>query len=402
MTPKIIAFSKAAFLISTLVLTPAAFAQETRNSPGHAIAMDASGKMHLAVGQDDDGLVVAMAPALDGTLYAAGTLSDGGFVARVNAQGECAGWLKLTAAARGIGVDAAGAVYVAGDGFLRKLDSALNPVYTVPLASAASALAVRPDGRVLVAQASHLATYSPEGQPLTAFDMGSGTGISGIAVSKSGVIFLTGSTTSSGLPEARDALNGPSDAFVTKMHADGVSAEWSVHVGGSGTDSGLAIAALLDGGVLLVGHSGSSDFPGVSPAQSLPDAQHGFIAQLDAGGKLIRSSFVGKPRREGAALDARGAMHPEAVTGGGPAVTVLPLGAGSLFGFTSVTINVVKGPPPPVYCYNCDSLFGSLLGNGFGQVLAVIGSAATGVYSTWFLANVGFNVLEGLLVLATL
>src|ERR1039457_381601 len=76
--------------------------------------------------------VLALAPGRNGTLYAAGTLGGGGFVARVNAQGERAGWLNLGSAARGIGLDAAGAVYVGGDGFLEKLDSTLNQIYTVP------------------------------------------------------------------------------------------------------------------------------------------------------------------------------------------------------------------------------------------------------------------------------
>jgi hypothetical protein len=144
--------SKALIVLSTLVLVLPAFTQEVASyTKGDAVTIDLAGNVNtggagpsisktggrqLALGQNKSDTVRAMAAGQDGSIYAAGKIGAAGFVARVNPQGERTGWLDLAGAARGIGVDAAGDVYVAGDGFLEKLDSALGSVYKVPLTTA--------------------------------------------------------------------------------------------------------------------------------------------------------------------------------------------------------------------------------------------------------------------------
>src|ERR1022692_2056650 len=116
--------SKTLLVVSMLVLALPAFTQEAATiTTGHAVAVDLGGNVYiggagpsvaktggwqLALGGSDDDAVLALAPGRNGTLYAAGTLGGGGFVARVNAQGERAGWLNLGSAARGIGLAWAG------------------------------------------------------------------------------------------------------------------------------------------------------------------------------------------------------------------------------------------------------------------------------------------------------
>src|ERR1035441_8405145 len=355
--------AKAVLVVLTLVLALPAVAQEVTTN--YAVAVDLGGNVYtgsagpsvsktggwqLALGGNDNDAVLALAPGRNGTLYAAGTLGGGGFVARINAQGERAGWLNLSGTPHAIGVDSAGVVYVAGDGYLEKLDAALNPVYKIPLAIPAAALAVRPDGTVLLAQASLLATYSPEGRPLTAFDLGHDTSISAIALSPSGAIYVTGSTTSSSLPAARDSLNPPSQAFVTKIAADGVSAEWSIHVGGSGADGGSAIAVHPDGGLVLVGYTGSFDFPGLGTGESLQGGQDAFIAQLDAEGKVVQSSFAGNTHLQAVAVDTQGRIHTAGMSAAASAAgrargrlasRITPADQGSV---TLVTAALLEGP----------------------------------------------------------
>src|ERR1700733_1394882 len=320
--------SRALIVLSTLVLALPAFTEEVVSyTKGSAVAIDKAGSVNtgatgpsisktggrqLALGQSKSDTVRAMAPGRDGSVYAAGKIGAAGFVARVNMQGERTGWLDLAGAARGIGVDAAGDVYVAGDGFLEKLASSLRSLYKVPLITPATALAVRPDGTVLLGQASRLAIYSPGGQPLATFDLGDGNTISGLALSASGALYLTGSTSSLSLPVARDALRGPSDAFVMKMAADATSAEWSIHLGGSAKDGGTALAVRPSGGLVVVGYTSSSDFPGLAAGESLHDDRKGFVAQLDAAGNLTAASYAdttGHDLPQAVTVDAQDKIH---------------------------------------------------------------------------------------------
>ncbi len=96
---------------------------------------------------------------------------------------------------------------------------------------------------------------------------------SGIALDRSGNIFVVGTTYSSDFPTLspyQNTLNGDRDVFVTKMDASGSSLIYSTFIGGSGTDEGYAIASdsngngkdeLPDGDVWVTGKSLSQDFP---------------------------------------------------------------------------------------------------------------------------------------------
>ena len=314
-------------LVVVLLAASLAVATAHGQTIGQAIAVDSSGSEYIGgmgatvsktggwkirLGHSDSDAVQALIIAHDRSLLAAGSLASGGFIARIGVNGERTGWLNLDAPARALAVDAQGAVYAGGDGFFEKLNAHLEPMYMVRHETSVSAIAVRPDGTAFVAQNSSLVTYSPAGILVTRVDLGIGTSITGIARDPSAGIFVAGSTNSVDLPVARNRLNGPGDAFVARIGADGSSVEWSVYVGGSGIDAAAGIVLRPDGTLVVAGHTNSPDFPGASSSEPWNGGEDGFTAQLDAKGNILESGYfgsTGNDRLEAIAVDSRGKIH---------------------------------------------------------------------------------------------
>ena len=88
-----------------------------------------------------------------------------------------------------------------------------------------------------------------------------------IAVDSTGAAYVTGQTSSPGfpkqnpLPAPNNALQGTTDAFVTKFSADGTTLAYSTYLGGTGVDSANAIAIDASKQVYVTGSTDSSDFP---------------------------------------------------------------------------------------------------------------------------------------------
>jgi hypothetical protein len=130
---------------------------------------------------------------------------------------------------------------------------------------------------------------------------------SAIAVDSSGATYITGQTASSGfplkgaLPAPNNMLQGTFDAFVTKLSADGTSLVYSTFLGGTGTDSGVAIAIDGTGQAYIGGTTDSTDFPQpASPPATVPfqispgGNKDAFIAVLNAAGSgLVYSTYIG-------------------------------------------------------------------------------------------------------------
>lgn len=144
---------------------------------------------------------------------------------------------------------------------------------------------------------------APAGTPALVFSTYFGNGdsdeIRDLAVDGQGNIYVVGTTSSPGLPTTPDAYdgsyNGNKDAFVAKLSADGNTLLYSTYLGGSGDDSGTAIALAGEGSVYIAGDTWSDDFPATPGAADTrrDGGQDAFAAKLSAAGELIYSTYLG-------------------------------------------------------------------------------------------------------------
>jgi hypothetical protein len=126
-----------------------------------------------------------------------------------------------------------------------------------------------------------------------------------IAAGPSGEIYVTGSTRSADFPAdlpPDSLLNRPavllaSDVYVARLSADGRTLEWSVFLGGNGTDtpSGIALDAL--GNVYVLGMTKSANFPvteGAYRTRIHPAMGDLFVVRLDAAtGRVKAGTYLG-------------------------------------------------------------------------------------------------------------
>jgi hypothetical protein len=122
-----------------------------------------------------------------------------------------------------------------------------------------------------------------------------------IAIDSSGNAYVTGQTASSNFPTVAGALSatngGANDVFVSKIAPDGSSLIYSTYIGGSGDDSGNAIAVDASGNAFVAGGTKSStDFPTHNGFQSTfgGGSVDGFVLELaSSGGSLTFSTYLG-------------------------------------------------------------------------------------------------------------
>jgi hypothetical protein len=121
----------------------------------------------------------------------------------------------------------------------------------------------------------------------------------GIAVGRFGNAYLTGNTESTDFPTTAGAVQttfgGLQDAFVTKLNNTGSALVFSTYLGGSGSDSGLSIAARF-GSAYVTGSTASSNFPTTAGAvqTTFGGLQDAFVTKLnDTGSALAFSTYLG-------------------------------------------------------------------------------------------------------------
>src|SRR5439155_20499857 len=96
---------------------------------------------------------------------------------------------------------------------------------------------------------------------------GSDTGY-GVAVDGSGNVYLTGETASADFPVAgpyQPENHGGTDAFITKVSANGSGLVYSTYLGGSGNDNGAKITVDGPGNAYVIGTTASTNFPTQNP-----------------------------------------------------------------------------------------------------------------------------------------
>jgi hypothetical protein len=122
----------------------------------------------------------------------------------------------------------------------------------------------------------------------------------GVAVDSAGNAYLTGETASTNFPTttgaAQTALSGNTDVYVTKLNPTGTGLVYSTYLGGSGRDTGRAIAVDPSGNAYVTGATESANFPSTSGVfqSALAGTRDGFVAKLNAtGSALVYSSYLG-------------------------------------------------------------------------------------------------------------
>lgn len=139
-----------------------------------------------------------------------------------------------------------------------------------------------------------------------------------LAVAADGTVHIAGYTESDDFPIGEDGFddeyNGNGDAFLATLDPTGAEATCT-YLGGDDRDEALAIALDLNGNRVVVGQTRSTDFPlGESPTQGarIGPQGDGFITQFSAKGALLDSTYYGSSNEdsiEAVAVDATGAAY---------------------------------------------------------------------------------------------
>ncbi len=139
----------------------------------------------------------------------------------------------------------------------------------------------------------------------------------GIAVDRSGSIYVTGATSSTDFPR-KSALQaayggGDFDAFLTKLSGTG-SMVFSTSLGGSFTDVANAVSVDAQGNAYLTGITSSGNFPVKNGLQTESrGANEAFLTRFNAAGSdLIFSSYLGgsaDDRGSGVVVDSTGVAY---------------------------------------------------------------------------------------------
>lgn len=136
----------------------------------------------------------------------------------------------------------------------------------------------------------------------------------GIAVDSSKNAYVTGLTSSTDFP-LQSAIQskfggGTEDAFVTELNPTGSALVYSTYLGGTGDDSGIAIALDASANAYVTGQTSSSTkFPLVNATQPvLGGANDAFVTEISAGGsQFLFSTYIGGSLNEDTSASGNGA-----------------------------------------------------------------------------------------------
>jgi hypothetical protein len=256
----------------------------------NAIAVDAAGDAHVAgyTCSFDFPVHNAFQPSLKGAPPGCFSGQDA-FVAKLDADATSLPYSTFFGGsdedeATAIALDPAGRIVIAGQSASSDL-----PV-------AGGALAPFGGGRD-----AFVARFEPGGALGYASDFG---GIdddvaTGVAVGKSGDLYVGGYTASADLPTwnaFQPSLLGDEDGFVLRfaLTASGASIAYSTYFGGGDADRVQAIAVDADGKAYVTGYTESLDLPTIVPTQAKSGgSRDAFVARFDAVGTPTYSTYLG-------------------------------------------------------------------------------------------------------------
>lgn len=290
------------------VVSYSVYLVDSGTGSANAVAMDSSGHIYVA------GTTASTDVPLGTSLARFGGKTDV-FVSQISGDGSSLLYLSsllgsATNEARGLAVDSAGNIYIAGTTHSADFPTrnALQPFCSVDASGACS-------GDAFVAK------FDTQGTLLySTYLGGSGNDVAnGIAVDAAGNAYITGTTDSTDflvVGALQWAASGKGDAFVAKIAADGSHLIYATYLGGSGAEEARGIAVDAVGNVYVTGKTSSPDFPTKAALQancalnSQNICDEAFVAQISADGSaLVYSTYLGGSGADGGnaiAVDASG------------------------------------------------------------------------------------------------
>ncbi len=138
-----------------------------------------------------------------------------------------------------------------------------------------------------------------------------------ITVDASGAAYVTGHSSSTNFPMLNPYQigDGSTDIFITKLNSSGTGLVYSTYLGGSSSEAAGGIAVDASGVVYLSGRTSSADFPTHNPYQGTlnGDAEDAFVVKISSGGdSLIYSTYLGGNNTDyvsDIAIDALGSAY---------------------------------------------------------------------------------------------
>jgi hypothetical protein len=235
-------------------------------------------------------------------LHLAGT-STNGFVTKLNSSGTAPLVYSTYLGggngdiANAVALDSSKNAYVTGNALSANFPTTAGAFQTA--CSSCGNSSPSPDAFVTVIKADG------SGFVYSTFLGGSGTDVGdGIAVDSSNSAYVTGVTASTDFATtsgaAQTTYGGASDAFITKLNPAGSALVYSTYLGGSGFDTGEAIAVDGTNNAYVTGQTSSSDFPTAGPTQSAlngggnTSSSDAFVTEINAAGSApVFSTYLG-------------------------------------------------------------------------------------------------------------
>ena len=264
----------------------------------YGIAVDGSGAAYVAGSTSSTNF-----PTTSGALQR--TFGGGpydAFVSKLNAAGSALAYSTYLGGSgnevgNAIAVDSTGAAYVAGNAYGANFPTTSGALQTAFGGGASDAVVSKLNsaGSALIYSTYLGGSAADEGL--------------GIAVDGTGAAYVAGYTKSINFPTVgafQPTLNGPYNAFVSKLNAAGSALAYSTYLGGSGGDNAMAIAVDGAGQATVVGGTGSTDFPTVAAPQAAYGGgpANAFVSRLNpTGSALAYSTYLGGSGNGGTFLD---------------------------------------------------------------------------------------------------
>ena len=267
---------------------------------GNSIAVDATGNVYVTGSTGSSDFTAGCTPPCTAFAPTLSTAPDA-FVTKLNATGSALVYSTYLGgdgndSGSGIAVDTAGNAYVIG--------STLSTNFTSSCTAPCTVLDPTRGGPqdAFIAKLNSTGTALVYSTYLGGSAEESGTGI---AVDTGFNAYVTGDTLSGDFPTfptapctAFDcALDGPRDAFVTKLNSAGSTLIYSTYLGGNDADFGNALAIDTAGNAYVTGSTASTNFPTTAGVfQTSPSSLgNAFVTKLNPTGTapLVFSTYLG-------------------------------------------------------------------------------------------------------------